>query len=160
MSFLRFMMLLSLVVWMGGLTFFAFVVAPTAFSPGLLPSRHLAGAIVGRSLGALHWMGIVSGAVFLIMSMLYSRLRIGSAHPLDGRHVLIALMLLLTLVSQFAISPKMHVIRAQAGEIDNLPPESALRVEFDRLHVWSENLEKAVFLLGLAALYFTARALQ
>src|SRR5882762_7402770 len=72
MSFLRFLMLLSLVVWLGGLIFFAFVLAPTAFSPGLLPTRHLAGSIVGRSLDRLHYIAIVSGIVFLITSMLYS----------------------------------------------------------------------------------------
>ena len=56
MSFLRFLMLLSLVVWLGGVIFLAFVLAPTAFSPGLLPTRHLAGSIVGRSLDLLHYM--------------------------------------------------------------------------------------------------------
>jgi hypothetical protein len=66
MSFFRFLMLLSLVVWIGGLIFFAFVEAPTVFSPGLLPSRQMAGAIVGRSLGLLHYMAIVSGIIFLI----------------------------------------------------------------------------------------------
>ncbi len=49
MVFLRLLMLLALAVWLGGLIFFAFVVAPTVFSPGLLPSRHLAGEIVSRS---------------------------------------------------------------------------------------------------------------
>jgi len=153
-------MLLSLVVWLGGLIFFAFVVAPTAFAPGLLPTRHLAGAVVGRCLGVLHWMGIISGIVFLITSMIYSRIGIGSAHPLAARHLLIVLMILLTLISQFAISPKMHAIRTQAVEIDSLPLDSPLRVEFNRLHVWSEQFEKGVFLLGLAALYFTARGLR
>ena len=160
MAFLRFAMLLALVVWLGGLIFFAFVVAPTVFSPGLLPTRHLAGEIVGRSLGALHWMGIVSGIVFLISSAIYNRMTVGSARPLAGRHLLIALMLLLTVISQFAISPKMHEIRAEAGVIDNIPLESPLRMEFDRLHVWSEKFEEAVFLLGLAALFLTARALH
>ena len=40
MSFLRFLMLLSLVAWIGGLIFFAFVLAPTAFQ--VLPTTHLA----------------------------------------------------------------------------------------------------------------------
>src|SRR5882672_894191 len=160
MAFLRFLMLLALVVWLGGLIFFAFVVAPTVFSPGLLPTRHLAGEIVGRSLGTLHWMGIVSGIVFLISSAIYYRMTVGSARPLAGRHLLIALMLLLTVISQFAISPKMHEMRAEAGVIDNIPLESPLRMEFDRLHVWSEKFEEAVFLLGLAALFLTARALH
>ena len=43
-------MLLALVVWIGGVIFLAFVEAPTAFTPGLLPTRHMAGSIVGRTL--------------------------------------------------------------------------------------------------------------
>ena len=37
MSFLRFLMLLSLVIWIGGIIFFAFVVAPTVFKPAFFP---------------------------------------------------------------------------------------------------------------------------
>ena len=164
MPFLRFLMLLSLVVWLGGLIFFAFILAPTAFSPGLLPTRHLAGSIVGRSLDRLHYVAIASGIVFLIASMFYNRMALGNARPLAARHVLIVLMLLLTVISQFAISPKMHAIRGEAGVfgggIDDLPPDNALRMEFDRLHVWSENFEVAVLLMGLVALYMTSQALR
>ena len=160
MPFLRFLILLSLVVWLGGLIFFAFVLAPTAFSSGLLPTRQLAGSIVGRSLDLLHYIAIVSGIIFLIASMLYSRMASGNARPLAARHVLIVLMLLLTVISQFAISPKMHAIRAEAGVIDELPPDNPLRMEFNRLHMWSEKSEEAVLLLGLLALYTTAQALR
>jgi len=153
-------MLLSLVVWVGGLIFLAFVEAPTAFSPGLLPSRHMAGSIVGRSLDLLHYMAIISGIVFLIASMLYSRVATGNARPLAARHLLIALMLLLTVISQFAISPKMHAIRAEVGVIDNVPLDDPLRREFNRLHVWSEKFEESVLLLGLVALYATAQAFR
>lgn len=160
MSLLRFLMLLSLVVWLGGLIFLAFVEAPTVFSSGLLPTRHIAGSIVGHSIDVLHYMAIVSGIVFLITSMTYSRMTAGTARPLAGRHLLIALMLLLTVISQFAISPKMHAIRAQAGVIDDLPLDSPLRVEFNRLHVWSEKFEEGVLFLGLIALYMTAQSLR
>ncbi|HEY6302442.1 MAG TPA: DUF4149 domain-containing protein [Terriglobales bacterium] len=160
MSFLRFLMLLSLVVWVGGLIFLAFVEAPTAFSPGLLPTRHMAGSIVGHSLDLLHCMAIISGIVFLIASMLYSRMATGNARPLAARHLLIVLMLLLTVISQFAISPKMHAIRAEVGVIDDVPLDDPLRREFNRLHVWSEKFEEAVLLLGLAALYTTAQAFR
>jgi uncharacterized membrane protein len=160
MSFLRFLILLSLVVWLGGLIFFAFVLAPTVFSPGLLPTRHLAGSIVGRSLDLLHYIAIASGIVFLIASMLYSRMATGNARPLAARHLLIVVMLLLTVISQFAISPKMHALRAEVGVIDNLPPDNPQRIEFDRLHGWSEKFEEAVLLLGLAAIYTTAQALR
>jgi uncharacterized membrane protein len=160
MSFLRFLMLLSLVVWLGGLIFLAFVEAPTVFLPGLLPSRQMAGSTIGRSLDWLHYMAIVSGIIFLIASMLYSRMAMGNARPLAARHLLIILMLLLTVISQFAISPKMHAIRAEAGVIDNAPLDNPLRREFDRLHAWSEKFEEAVLLLGLVALYTTAQALR
>ena len=153
-------MLLSLVVWLGGLIFFAFVLAPTVFSPGLLPTRHLAGSIVGRSLDLLHYIAIASGIVFLIASMLYSRMATGNARPLAARHLLIVVMLLLTVISQFAISPKMHALGAEVGVIDNLPPDNPQRIEFDRLHGWSEKFEEAVLLLGLAAIYTTAQALR
>lgn len=43
MAFLRFLTLLSLVVWMGGIVFFS-VVAPTAFH--VIPTRLLAGTLV------------------------------------------------------------------------------------------------------------------
>ncbi len=153
-------MLLSLVVWIGGIIFLAFVEAPIAFSPGLLPTRHMAGSIVGHSLDLLHYMAIVSGIVFLIASMVYSRMTTGNARPLVGRHLLIVLMLLLTVISQFAISPKMHALRAEVGVIDNVPLDSPLRREFDRLHVWSEKFEQAVLLLGLVALYATAASFR
>ncbi len=155
MPFLRYLMLLSLIVWLGGLIFFSFVVAPTAFS--VLPSRHLAGSVVSRSLTALHWMGLVSGLLFLATSMLYSRLSSGSAHPLAGRHLLIASMLVLTVISQFGISPKMAALRASLGEIDNVPASDAARVEFNTLHLWATRLEVGVFLLGLVLVYLTAR---
>src|SRR6266849_10376535 len=154
MSFLRFLMLLSLVVWLGGLIFFSFVVAPTLFS--VLPTRHLAGSVVSRSLGALHWMGLVSGVVFLISSMTHARLAIGSAHPLAARHILLYIMLALTLISQFGISPKMASLRASMGEIDSVSPTDPARVQFNALHVWSTRLEGGVFLLGLIVVYLTA----
>ena len=155
MPFLRYLMLLSLIVWLGGLIFFSFVVAPTAFS--VLPSRHLAGSVVSRSLTALHWMGLVSGLVFLATSMLYSRLSSGAAHPLAVRHLLIAGMLVLTATSQFGISPKIAALRASLGEIDNVPASDPARVEFNTLHLWSTRLEVGVFLLGLVLVYLTAR---
>ena len=147
-------MLLSLIVWLGGLIFFAFVLAPTAFS--VISSRHLAGMVVGRSLGTLHWMGIISGVIFLISSISYSRLAKGTAHVFAGRHVLICLMLALTLISQFGIMPRMDTLRASIGEIDSVPPDNPARMHFDTLHGWSTRVESGVFLLGLVVVYLAA----
>ena len=147
-------MLLSLIVWLGGLIFFP-VVAQTAFA--VLPSRHLAGLVVGRSLGVLHWMGIISGFVFLGSSILYNRLSTGTTHVFAGRHVLICLMLALTLISQFNIIPRMDTLRAALpGEIDSVSADNPARMQFDALHVWSTRLEGGALLLGLVVAYLTA----
>ena len=151
-------MLLSLIVWVGGLIFFAFVVAPAAFA--VLPTRHLAGNLVGRTLGILHWMGIFSGLIFLASSLLYNQLTRGTPHAFAGRHILIVLMLALTLISQFGIIPRMDTLRASIGEIDSVPPDNPARVQFDALHVWSTRVEGGVLLLGLVVVYLTASALR
>jgi len=157
MSFLRFLMLLSLVVWLGGLIFFAFVLAPTAFT--VLPTAHLAGNVVGRALGKLHWIAIFSGIVYLTSSLLYSRLTDGAAHVFAARHILLCLMLALTLISQFGIMPRMDTLRASLGEVSSVPLDNPERIQFDSLHVWSTRVEGAVLLLGLVAIYLTAATL-
>ena len=157
MSWIRFLMLLSLVIWIGGLIFFAFVLAPTVFNPSILPTRQLAGNVVNRSLGILHVIGIGCGIVFAITSMIDSRVVNGAAHPFAFRHLLVYAMIILTLISVFAIGAKMQVLREQMVVIDEVPQNDARRVEFNRLHHWSTRLEGTVLLLGLGLLFLTAR---
>ncbi len=155
MTLLRFFMLLSLVVWIGGIVFFAFVVAPALFT--LLPNPHLAGLGVARSLTALHWIGLVAGLVYVLTSFAYARLTTASVQPLAARNVLMYIMLALTAVLQFSIIPRMDALRLSVGQIDAVAPDNPARVQFDALHVWSTRLEGAVLLLGLALIYLTAR---
>ncbi len=157
MSFVRYLMLLSLVVWIGGLIFFAFVMAPALFNPAILPTRQLAGNVVSRTLGILHWMGIGCGVVFAITSMIDSRVVNGMAHPFAVRNLLIYAMIILTLVSIFGVAARMEDLKRQMVVIDNVPQDDARRVEFNRLHVWSTRIEGTVLVLGLALLYLTAR---
>jgi hypothetical protein len=150
-------MLLSLVVWVGGVIFLSFGEAPTVF--GVLPSRHMAGAVVGKSLTILHWMGLISGVVYLVSSMAYSQMMRGRMHPFAARHVLIVLMLLLTAVSQFGITPRMVALRTSFVDSDRIPTDDPGRIEFNALHKWSERMEGGVLLVGLAVVYLTARQL-
>lgn len=148
-------MLLALIVWLGGLIFFAFVAAPSAFA--VLPTPALAGNLVGRNLAALHWIGIVSAVIFLFGSMLYSRAKFARLKPFALVNVLVVLMLVLTLMSQFAITPRIHALRAQLT-----PGNSAtdpVRIEFNRLHAWSTRLEGGVLVLGVAVVLLTSRRL-
>ena len=69
-------------------------------------------------------------------------------------------MLLLTLVSQRIVIARMDVLRAPGipGSVAATAAANPLQVEFDRLHGISVNLEGAVLLIGIAALYFTVRS--
>jgi hypothetical protein len=149
-------MFLCVAVWLGGLIFFAFVVAPSAFA--VLPTRHLAGNVVARSINGLHWIGLIAGIVYLFASVILARIATGALHPFSPRNMIIVLMLILTLISQFGIIPRMDALRASVGEIDAVPADNPARMQFDALHVWSTRVESGVLLLGLLAAYLTANA--
>jgi len=155
MSWLRAVMLLALIVWIGGIIFFAFVLAPTVFT--VLPTHELAGNVVNPTLTSLHWMGLVSGLLFLICSLLHNRIRYAQLRMFSATHLLLAVMLVLTLISQFNISPRMEVLRNDMGVIDNVPFSDARRIEFNRLHTWSTADESGVLLLGLVVVVLTSR---
>ncbi len=155
MSWLRTLMLLALIVWIGGIIFFAFVLAPTVFS--VLPTRELAGDVVSPSLIRLHWMGLASGFVFLICSLIYNQLLHAQLRAFSLSHLLVAAMLVLTAVSQWEVTTVMSSLRQDMGVIDNVRPDDPRRVEFNRLHQWSTRLEGGVLLCGLGLVALTAR---
>jgi uncharacterized membrane protein len=149
---LRLVRLLTVVVWLGGLIFFAFVLAPTAFSPVVIErtrSLFVSGTIVGIALGKLHWMGLSCGAIFLVATVVLSFRRRTGARLLRIEVVAVAAMMMLTAYSQFSIIPRMEQDRKMVGEIDGAAPGNAYRAEFDRLHHRSEEVEGGVMLAGL-----------
>jgi len=150
MTFLRFLMLLALIVWIGGIIFFAFVLAPTLF--GVLPTTKLAGDVVNATLTKLHWMGIISGVVFLICSLVYNWQKYVQARPFMASHIFVVVMLVFTMISQFGVTPRMRELRSNPAIMDSLG-----RAEFDDLHTWSTRLEGGVLFLGLGVVILTAR---
>ena len=152
MNFLRYIISLSLVAWVGGILFF---VSMTPILFAVLPSRHMAGSVVSPALTRLHWIGIVSGVMFLMSSLVYSRFSTGDARPWTAANLLVALMLTLTCISQFGLSPRLAAIRAETPVMDSAPAD--VRARFDALHQWSTRLEGGVLLLGLVAVYVVAR---
>jgi hypothetical protein len=148
----RFLQIFSLGTWLGGIIFLSFVLAPAAF--GLLSSRDQAGILVGFSLGRLHVIGMIAGLVYLLATIVLAKSASALARPAA---VIVVLMVLLTAASNWGVSPRLRALRQQMVSVDATPPENPLRMQFDRLHQLSVRLEGAVLLLGLAALYLTAR---
>jgi hypothetical protein len=134
-------------VWLGAILLFAIAVAPNVFAV-LTPhegGRSLAGDIVNRALTTLHYLGLACGVAFLLLA---PKLRLANG--------LVLAMLLLTLVSQFGISRRMHVLREQGWGLSTIlvPPNKR---EFDTLHKLSTTTEAAILLLGIAALVADSR---
>src|SRR5713101_2995388 len=149
---LRAIEFLGLSIWLGSDIFLSFVVAPGAFA--VLASRDQAGAIVGYSLTRMHWMGLVCGIVILLVRVLRIRSSTGLVAPAA---LCVVLMILLTVISQVAVSPKMAVLRVRMGSIQATEAESPLLAEFGRLHSISVGLESGVLLAGMAALFLMVK---
>jgi uncharacterized membrane protein len=148
-AFFRILRLLSIVVWVGGLVFFAFVLAPTAFQ--VLPSTHIAGTIVGATLRILNQLGLACGLLFLLSTIrpwLQSNPR--NRRLFATQIAAAVLMIVAILYVQAAIIPAMERDRiAAGGDIDAAPPTNPARLDFERLHPISEKIEGTALLLGL-----------
>ena len=148
---IRFVRLLTMALWVGGLVFFAFAVAPVAFRR--LPSAHEAGLVVGGTLRVLHYLGLACGGVFLLLTAAVRR-RVGFRRVSIAEIVLDVAMLGLTAYSQFAVLPAMERYRvAVGGDVAATDAASPGRLQFERLHVLSERVEGVVLLLGLVVMY-------
>ena len=146
---MRALRLILLSLWLGAIVYFAIAVAPNVFSV-LTPQvggRALAGDIVSRALALLHYFGIACAITFLLLGMR----RLTSAG-----NALVLVMLVLTGVSQFVITPRMHAIRAR-GEIEGVAPGDPARQDFDLLHKLSTTTEGVILLLGVGALVIESR---
>lgn len=149
-----------MVAWVGGLMFFAFVLAPVAFSR--LSSPHQAGLVVGGTLQILHWIGLIGGALFCIANaILWFRAEVPARVGFAISTVLTCVMLAVTAYSQFHILPAMERDRAAAGgAIETADIFLPARIDFERLHVISERLEGLVLFCGLGVILVLARESQ
>src|SRR5580704_12162031 len=150
---LRFIQFLALGTWLGSIIYFSFAVAPALFAA--LQNRDQAGAVVGIALGRLHHLGVIAAIVYLLASL---GLALSPKFLAQPAVVAVIAMLVFTIISQHRITPRMAELRTQMVSVDATPPENPLRADFDRLHKLSVRLEGSVLLLGLIAMFLTARA--
>ncbi len=150
-STLRFFQVFALGTWVGSIIYFVAVVTRGAFA--VLP-RDQSGLLIGFTLGGLHQLGVIAAIVYLIAALALARSWRALVRPAA---LGVMLMLLMTLASQRIVIPRMDVLRAEMVSVDATPAGDARRVEFDRLHGISVDLEGGVLLIGLAAMFVTVR---
>jgi hypothetical protein len=161
MVVLRYLYVLALVIWIGGLVVAGAIVAPAVFDVlqnGTAPDgRVLAGAVVGEVLRRLHLMACAMAAAMLIALALQ---RVLGPRPINFgiRAAIVGTMLAVTIVSGSVISPRVEAIaRSLDGPVASLPAGDTRRTEFFRLHGWSNLLLAVTALGGLVLLWWEAR---
>lgn len=149
---LRFIYLLSITLWIGGMAFFSFLAAPSIFH--ILP-REDAGKVVADIFPKYYWQGIICGAIALATSVVLG-MRERWNILLIARTITIVVMLVGVLYSVAILQPKIQAVKAQVTSFESLSPTDPLRLEFGRLHGRSFSVNAAVLLLGVVVVFITA----
>ena len=157
----RYVYVLALALWLGGMVLAGAVVAPTIFS--VLEAwngpagRAVAGDLFGQILRRLYGLGAVAAGV-MFLGLTLQRV-IGPRPRAYGVRVgLIAIMFGLTAYSAAVLQPRIEALQQQAGTpMIQLAGTNPLRVEFDELHSRSTVLMSLTMLGGLALLFWETR---
>lgn len=143
-----------LAAWFGAAVYFSAVVARAAF--GVLPSRTLAGDLVGATLPSLFISGIATGAIAALLALPAPR-----REWYGGRFTWLFGSLLaggFCAVGQFVLSPRIDVLRASLGaSLETLSRADPARMEFARLHLMSVAALGLAMLLALVGLVAAIR---
>lgn len=143
-----------LALWLGAAVFFSAVVAPSAFAA--LPSRELAGALVGRVLPVLFLTGGTIGVVALALEAVARRRKRQSI-----RIAMLGIVTLACAIAQLGVAPRIDALRSQlSGPLASLPADAPQRVAFGRLHMASVAWLGAAMLAGASAVVLAALTLR
>ena len=158
---LRYVYVLALAVWLGGMVVLGAVVAPTTFQvlQAIEPStgRLLGGAVFGAILSRFHYVAYGTGALALLalaaMALLGPR-----PVAFAVRSAIVALMLVVALYSGLVVLREVNSIqRAVGGLPSSLPAGDERRVRFDQLHQLSTRLMVINIVGALMLLYWEAK---
>lgn len=149
---------LALLVWVGGIFFFAFVAAPLIFQEPvreITGGTHVPGMIVSAILGRFTWIETACAA--LVLLAVAEQLR--QTRDRRGR-VLVQLALALAMAGVllwygWILGPRMEGLREVIGNFNTAPATLPARAEFLRLHSLYSALMGFNLLVGLALFAFT-----
>jgi hypothetical protein len=142
-----------LIVWLGAAIFFSVAVAPALFA--VLPSRALAGDVVGRLLPPIFYSGMIVGLL-----VMFTQWRANDGWSWRGRETAGFVTVLSCAVAQLFIAPLIQRVRAEIpGPIEVLASNDPRRVEFGRLHGASVAWLGVAMLAALIAAIAAARPL-
>jgi hypothetical protein len=141
---------LLIAFWGGAAILTIAIVTPEAFA--VLPTRTLAGSLVGRVLPALFLSGIIVGVSVSALAL---------SAGCRGGAISAAVAALACVVAQFVINPRIARMRDEiGGPVDALPVDDARRVAFGLLHGYSVGGLGVAMLAAAISLGYLLAALR
>lgn len=158
---LRYVYVLTLVIWLGGMVILGALVAPTTFQvlqdSAPVAGRELAGELFGAVLARFHYVAYAAGAL-LLATLFAMRLLGPRPHAFGVRAALVAAMLMVALYSGLIVLQRIDAVqRESGGSPSRLPASDARRIRFDELHLLSTRLMLLTMAGALVLLYWEAR---
>jgi len=158
MLVLRYLALLALVVWIGGLLALGGIAAPVSFdvlgAQHVADGRLLAGALFGEMFRRFTIVSCVAGIVLL--GTLLTRGILGPRpRRFAWRAAAATIMLAAGAYSGIVVAGQIRALQATIGaSVSSLPENDPRRAEFGRLHGLSTSLELVPLIGGLALMYW------
>jgi len=158
-KFLTIVSLLLLGLWLGAAIFFGAAVAPDLFSvlrgAGLPNANELAGSIVTRLLAIVNRGGFEIGLFLIVVRYFASRNQRLLTRLVEM--ISLAIMAIMTGISQWVISARMVALRAAIQvPIDQVANSDPRRVAFDNLHRYSVDVMGVAMVAALIAFVMIA----
>lgn len=145
---------LLLTAWLGAALYFTVIVTRAAFA--VLPSRTMAGALVGQTLPVLFDTGMVIGAVLVATALVASRGAARSTALVGG----VAIVVLCAL-ARFVILARIARLRLTLpAAIDSLAVTDPARHAFGQLHALSVGTLGLAMLTGIVVAVVLAHSLS
>lgn len=136
-----------LTLWIGSMWTVGFIVAPVLFNA--LDDRMLAGNIAGRLFTTISYIGISSAIVLIVLYMREHKRQLWASWSFR----FVVMMLLVTLIGEFGITPMMQDIKASVGTA--LVKGTEAHNRFSILHGISSSLFLLNSVLGLLVIIFS-----
>ncbi|OGW53595.1 MAG: hypothetical protein A2Z60_04375 [Nitrospirae bacterium RIFCSPLOWO2_02_42_7] len=150
MVIIRFIHLLSLIIWIGGMIFLVTIGAPSIFK--ILP-REAAGDVLGDIFPKYWIMGYLCSGTALVTILLLSVKE--KVYPW-GRIGLLVFMTVLTLYLGLVVAARAREVRVQIRSIEDTSQKEVLKTKFKGLHKWSVFLNVIILVSGLVVIFLIA----
>ncbi len=149
----KFIHLIAIVVWVGGVVFFSLIAAPSIFK---VLARQLAGDVVGDIFPKYWLMGYACSTLALstLLFLSYSE----DNYPY-ARLLILFVMAVLSFFSGLVLGRKAAAIKAKMKSEADAETKDALRARFGKIHAVSSVMNMTVMALGVVVVFLTSMEL-